>query len=97
MRIQQSGRGNVTQRRPVSFGRPSQDFTVDKAHRTTELRASGSGQLLESYSYDGNGKRVKITDANGTRVQVYNAAGQFIYETSTPTAAGPVCSTASVP
>jgi RHS repeat-associated protein len=87
-------RGNVTQRRPVAFGRPSHDFIVDKAHRATELRTIGSGSALESYLYDGNGKRVQITDGSSTRVQIYNAAGQFVYETSTSIAgSGSNCST----
>jgi RHS repeat-associated protein len=93
-------RGNVTQRRrnPIDFpylaSLPSHDFVVDKAHRTTELRTQGSSTPLESYSYDGNGKRVKIVDNASTRVQIYNLAGQFVYETSIPTASSP-CSTAS--
>lgn len=87
-------RGNVTEREPASaFGVAAHEFVVDKAHRMNEVRSHGGSDLIETYEYDGNGRRVRISNNAGTRVQIYNQAGQFVYERFLPAAAGSSCST----
>jgi RHS repeat-associated protein len=53
---------------------PNQSFAYDAENR---LRSASGGN---SYSYDGNGRRVKKVDSSGTTVFVYNAVGQLIAE-----------------
>ena len=52
-------------------------MVYDAENRQTSYTKSG---VTTSYSYDGDGHRVKKIDNNGTTVFVYNAGGQLIAE-----------------
>jgi len=62
-------RGNLTTR-------GGQTYYFDQANR---LASSSTGA---SYTYDGLGRRAKISKSSGDKVQVYSKAGQLVYETS---------------
>ncbi|ANB17028.1 Wall-associated protein [Dokdonella koreensis DS-123] len=54
------------------------------ASQMIHVRAHGSGgATLASYEYDGNGRRVRITEGTTRRLQMYSQAGQLVYETTT--------------
>lgn len=61
--------GNLTQ---DAFGRV---FGYDAENRQTSLNGTTA-----TYSYDGDGRRVKKTDSTSTTVFVYNVSGQLIAE-----------------
>lgn len=54
------------------------------ANQMREVRVHGSGgATLATYEYDGNGRRVRVTEGSTQRLQMYSQAGQLAYETVT--------------
>ena len=57
---------------------PPDGIVYDAENRQTQY--TKTGQPINSYFYDGEGRRVKKIDNTGTTVFVYNAGGQLIAE-----------------
>ncbi|ANB17026.1 RHS repeat-associated core domain-containing protein [Dokdonella koreensis] len=76
-------RGNVTRRKLAWLINVDQDYVYNLANQMTNVRAHVGGATLASYEYDGNGRRVRITEGTTRRLQMYSQAGQLVYETTT--------------
>lgn len=74
----------ATNRLNASVYDTSGNQTLDAAGRTFTYDAENHQLTFNTtagtYSYDGDGRRVKKTDSSGTTVFVYNAGGQLIAE-----------------
>lgn len=66
-------------------------FAYDTENHQTKFFAAGnnSNDPDATYSYDGDGRRIKKVTATETTVFVYNASGQLVAEYSTQTATTP--------
>lgn len=84
---------NATTNRLIASGYDSSgNQTQDAAGRTfgydAESRQTSFNGGAVTYSYDGDGRRVKKIDGTGTTVFVYDAGGQLIAEYTSGAAAG---------
>lgn len=68
-----------------------QRFAYDAENHQTKFFAVGNGSTEPdaTYSYDGEGRRVKKVSATETTVFVYNASGQLVAEYSTQISQNP--------
>ena len=63
---------------------PNKSFEYDADNRQVSFDANPQTQEKDAtYSYDGDGRRVKKVDAGGTAIFVYNQNGQLVAEYST--------------
>lgn len=78
-------RGNATSRTSATGFVPNTTSIVpDTANRVRSMTTGGS---LETFTYDGHGRRTRSTTTSGTLVQFYTQAGQLLFweNPATPT------------
>jgi RHS repeat-associated protein len=75
-------RGNVTRRKLAWLINVDQDYLYNLANQMKEVRDHNTLATLATYEYDGNGRRVRMTEGTTRRLQMYNQAGQLVYETT---------------
>lgn len=70
-------RGNATSRTSATGFIPSTASIVpDEANRVRSMTTGGS---METFTYDGHGRRTRATTTSGTTVHFYTQAGQFLF------------------
>ncbi|MBN8480990.1 MAG: hypothetical protein J0L88_05290 [Xanthomonadales bacterium] len=67
-------RGNATSRTSATGFVPSQSFVVDEGNRVR----STSGTTAMTFTYDGHGRRTRVTEGGSTAVHFYTQAGTFL-------------------
>ncbi len=67
-------------------------FAYDAENKQTSFGTNGSTTNGGTYSYDGDGKRIKKIVGTETTIFVYNASGQMVAEYSTTTPTNPTIS-----
>jgi YD repeat-containing protein len=82
-----AGQGYAYKAGSVTQDAESQRFTYDAEGRQTQFfsAANGSSTPDATYSYNGDGQRVRKTSGVNDTVFVYDAVGQLVAEYSTET------------
>ena len=70
----------MTRRKLAWLINVNQGYVYNLANQMTDVRAHVGGATLASYEYDGNGRRVRITEGTTRSLQMYSQAGQLVYE-----------------